>query len=320
MRGKEIRKEVKLIPFSIAAQTLMLNQNTFYGLIKDKKIKIYKNINSDNCISEPDLKILCYNEEVRNISKTYLLNSLLSLETDKINKKDEILIQKIKELLEQYRNDIEILEKIHNKYKNNVNILNDETALVTAYILFAKVINLLNMACLCLENFYLNAGSLLRIIDETIDVAEYFIISEHTEKGDLDLKKWFRENYAPGDVVCREELSKNLSSIIHNSPKANKDTMGILYHLKSKMIHPTRNVILESLICSEKEGISLPNSFDYKRCSYARRIYELTGYFESSICTAFQGFFFCFNKTMPLEEDDKDILMAFDTKYKENNY
>jgi len=313
-------KDIKLIPFSIAAQILMLNQNTFYSLIKDKKIKIYKNANSDNCISEPDLKILCYNEEVKNISKSYLLNSLSSLETDKTNKKEEILIQKIKDLLEQYRNDIEVLEKLHSKYKNKVNILNDEIALAAAYILFAKVLNLLNMVCLCLENFYLNAGALLRIIDETIDVAEYFIISEGTKKGDIELKKWFRENYAPSDAVCREELSKYMSSIIQNKPKANKDTMDILYHLKSKMIHPARNVILESLIYSGKEGISLPNSFDYKRCSYARRIYRLALFFESSIWTAFQGFYFCFHKKMPLEKEDKDILMSFDSKYNKNNY
>jgi len=311
-------KEVKLIPFSIAAQTLMLNQNTFYSLIKDKKIKIHKNSNLDNCISDSDLKILCYDEEVRNISKTYLLNSLLSLESDKINKKDEILIQKIKELLEQYRKDIEVLEKIHNKYKNKVNILNNETALAAAYILFAKVINLLNMACLCLENFYLNTGSLLRIIDETIDVAEYFIISEDTEKGDLDLKKWFREDVSPMHSICREELSKNMSSIIQNKPKANEELMKTLYHLKSKMIHPTRNVILESLIYSEKEGILLPNSFEYKRCSYARRVYKLVEFFKSSIWTAFQGFLYCFDKKMPLEDSDKVVLMSFDNKYKKN--
>ena len=311
-------KKVKLIPFSIAAQTLMLNQNTLHSLIKDNKIKIHKNTNLDKCISDSDLKILCYNGEVRNISKRYLLDSLLSLESDKINKKDEILIQKIKELLEQYRKDIEVLEKIHNKYKNKVNILNDETALAAAYILFAKVINLLNMACLCLENFYLNAGSLLRIIDETIDVAEYFIISEHTEKGDLDLKKWFREDISPSNLICREELSKYMSSIIQNKPKANEETMETLYHLKSKMIHPTRNVILESLIYSEKEGISLPNSFEYKRCSYTRRLYKVVGYFESSIWTVFQGFYFCFHKKMPLKDSDKDVLMSFDNKYKKN--
>jgi len=311
-------KKVKLIPFSIAAQTLMLNQNALYELIKDKKIKIYKNTNLNNCISKQDLKILCYDEEVRNISKTYVLNSLLSLESDKINKKDEILIQKIKELLEQYRKDIEVLEKMHNKYKNKVNVLNDETALAAAYILFAKVINLLNMACLCLENFYLSAGSLLRIIDETIDVAEYFIISEDTEKGDLDLKKWFREDVSPSNSICREELSKDMSSIIQNKPKANKDIMDTLYHLKSKMIHPTRSVILESLIYSGKEGISLPNSFDYKRCSYTRRLYKLTGYFESSIWTAFQGFFMCFHEKMPLEKDDKDTLISFNDKYEKN--
>ena len=311
-------KEGKLIPFSIATQTLMLNQNTFHSLIKDKKIKIYQNNNSDNCILESDLGILCYNEEVRDISKRCLLDSLLSLESDKINKKDEILIQKTKELLEQYKRDIEVLEKIHNKYKNKVNILNDETALAAAYILFAKVINLLNMACLCLENFYLNAGSLLRIIDETIDVAEYFIISEGTEKGDLKLKKWFREDVSPSNSICREELSKNMSSIIQNKPKANEELMKTLYHLKSKMIHPTRNVILESLIYSEKEGISLPNSFEYKRCSYARRVYKLVEFFKSSIWTAFQGFLYCFDKKMPLGKDDKDILMSFDNKYNKN--
>jgi hypothetical protein len=318
MKVKKRIKKKKLIPFSIAAQTLMLNQNTFYGLIKDKKIKIYKNTNLDKCISDSDLKILCYNEEVRNISKTYLVNSLLSLESDKINKKDEILIQKIKKLLEQYRKDIEVLEKIHNKYKNKVNILNDETALVAAYILFAKVINLLNMVCLCLENFYLNAGSLLRIIDETIDVAEYFIISEHTGKGDLALKKWFREDVAPGDFICREELSKNMSSIIQNKPKANEELMKTLYNLKSKMIHPTRNVILESLIYSKKERISSPNSFEYKGCSYARRLYKLVEFFKSSIQTAFQGFFMCFHEKMPLEKDDKDILISFNDKYEKN--
>jgi hypothetical protein len=312
-------KKVKLIPFSIAAQTLMLNQNTFYGLIKGKKIKIYKNTNLDNCISGSDLKILCYNEEARKISKTFLLKSLFSLESDKKNKKDAILIHKIKELLEQYRKDIEVLEKIHNKYKNNVNILNDETALVAAYILFAKVINLLNMVCLCLENFYLNAGALLRIIDETIDVAEYFIISEDTKKRDLDLKKWFREDVSPRNSICREELSKYMSSIIQNKPEANKNTMDTLYHLKSKMIHPTRSIILEGLIYSGKEEISLPNSFDYKRCSYIRRIYKLVDFFKSSIQTAFQGFFFCFYKKMPLEKGDKDILIFINDKYEKNN-
>jgi len=318
MRDKKTVKKEKLIPFSIAAQILMLNKNTLYILIKNKKIKIHKNTNLDDCILGSDLKILCYKEEVRNISNTYLLDSLLSLELDKKNKKDEILIQKIKELLEQYRKDIEVLEKIHNKYKNKVNILNDETALVAAYILFAKVINLLNMACLCLEKFYLNAGTLLRIIDETIDVARYFIFSEGTKKGDSDLKKWFREDISPMHSICRKELSKETSSFIQNKPKANEELMSTLYDLKSRMIHPTRNVILESLIYSKKEGIPLPNSFEYKRCSYARRIYKLVVFFKSSIWTAFQEFYFCFYKKMPLEKDDKDILIFFNDKYEKN--
>lgn len=146
-------RKKKLIPFSIAKQTLILNQKTLDNLIKDKNIKIYKNNNLDSCILDSDLKSLCYDEIVINNSKKDILASLLSLESDKINKKDQILIQKTKELLKQYRKDIKVLERIHNKYKNNMDILNDDTALVAAYILFVKVINLLNMVCLCLENF-----------------------------------------------------------------------------------------------------------------------------------------------------------------------
>ena len=309
----------KLIPFSIAIQTLMLNQKTFYNLIKDKKIEIHQNNNLDSCILDSDLKSLCYDEEVINNSKKDILANLSSLESDKINKKDEILIQKTKELLRQYRKDIKVLERIHNKYKNNVDILNDNTALVAAYILFAKVINLLNMVCLCLENFYFHSCSLLRIIDETIDVAEYFIISEGTEEGGLALKIWFREDFSPSNSTCREELSKGMGSIIQNKPEANKELMNTLYQLKSKMIHPDRSIILEGLIYSEKEGISLPNSFDYKRCSYTRRLYKLVVFFKSSIWTAFQGFFICFHEKMPLEKEDKDILISINDKYEKNN-
>ena len=318
-KGKIIMKKKKLIPFSIAKQTLILNQKTFDNLIKDKKIKIYKNDNLDSCILDSDLKSLCYDKKVINNSKKDILANLLSFESDKKNKKDEILIQKIKELLKQYRKDIKVLERIHKKYINNVDILNDDTALVAAYILFAKVINLLNMVCLCLEKFYFHSCSLLRIIDETIDVAEYFIISEGTEKGDLALKTWFREDFSPSNSICREELSKYMGSIIQNKPEANKELLDTLYQLKSKMIHPTRSIIFEGLIYSGKEGISLPNSFDYKRCSYIRRIYKLVDFFKSSIQTAFQGFFFCFYKKMPLEKGDKDILIFINDKYEKNN-
>jgi len=318
-KRKKIMKGRKLIPFSIAIQTLMLNQKTFYNLIKDKKIEIHQNNNLDSCILDSDLKSLCYDEEVINNSKKDILANLSSLESDKINKKDEILIQKTKELLRQYRKDIKVLERIHNKYKNNVDILNDNTALVAAYILFAKVINLLNMVCLCLENFYFHSCSLLRIIDETIDVAEYFIISEGTEEGGLALKIWFREDFSPSNSTCREELSKGMGSIIQNKPEANKELMNTLYQLKSKMIHPTRSIILEGLIYSRKDGISLPNSFDYKRCSYARRLYKLVVFFKSSIWTAFQGFFICFHEKMPLEKEDKDILISINDKYEKNN-
>lgn len=313
-------KKLKLVPLLTAMQTLMLDQKTMDTLVDKKEIEIYKNSRNNACILKSDLKRLCNNEEVRNFSKECLLNSIKLYDLNNTNGGKALYIQKINELIKQYRNDISVLEKIHYKYRNNLNILKDETALVAAYILYAKVINLLNMACLCLENYYFHTGLLLRIIDETVDVATYFIISEGGENDSKNLRIWFREDVSPKHKICREVISKYLNSInMKIAVNDHEDLINEIYQKKSKMIHPTRNTILEVIKFSSEDKRSLPNSFDYKSCSYTKKIYQLTDFFKSSVWTAIQGFYICFYKKMPLKKDDMDILIKLNDKYEKSS-
>jgi len=98
-----------------------------------------------------------------------------------------------------------------------------------------------------------------------------------------------------------------------------KDLINEIYQKKSKMIHPTRNTILEVIKFSSEDKRSLPNSFDYKSCSYTKKIYQLTDFFKSSVWTAIQGFYICFYKKMPLKKDDMDILIKLNDKYEKSS-
>lgn len=293
----------------------MVNKKLLYELLNKKDIEIIYNDSGKECIKDSEFKKLCYSKEAKQFSVTSILNSLYFLEEETNSDKNNYYNEKIEELLKKYSEDISILEKLHDKYKNKIDIIREETALSAAYILYAKVINLLNMTCLCLKEHYFNAVSLLRIIDETIDLAEYFILSENEVKGRMDLKRWFRENISPKHKSCREAISKYINDIL--SQTDNEELMYELYQKKSKMIHPTRNVIIENSILSNESEGKKSIQFNYKKHNYTKKIYELTDFFKSSIWTTIQGFFICFHQKMPLEQIDKNTLIELNDKYEQ---
>jgi len=94
------------------------------------------------------------------------------------------------------------------KYIKKIDILNNENGLVAAYILFFKAISLLWTASDCIKAGQWFSGSFLREIDETLDLAHYFIIAENTTAGKKHLRNWFRLNKAPKNKTCREVISK----------------------------------------------------------------------------------------------------------------
>lgn len=296
---KDIKE--KLIPYSVARINLLVDNDQFDRWQSEGRFELCLNDRGAKCIKESELKSLCHSDEAKKASLNTLTHQSYLLRADANSRRAENFKIRIHDLLGKYRKFIRVLENLHRKYHTNVDVLNDETAVNAAYILFAKVINLLYLGCLCFENHYYHANMLLRPIDEHIDLAEYFIFTDGTRKGEKHLKEWFREDKAPRHDTIRQENAKYSYAIVKSgSLQGKKALRDELYFIKSKMVHPTLKEIIE---------IYPFDGFDYESCSFPRKVLTMTEFFLSSINTAFQGFFFCFHESMPLEDQDKASIV-----------
>ena len=224
------------------------------------------------------------------------------------------LDSQIATLIAQYREYIETLEEIYKTYHDQVGPLHSESASSAAYILYAKVIRLLNMACLCLEHHFWDALILFRPIDEAVELAQYFILTEGSPQGLEHLRRWFRENHSPKNEKCRKVIGEYMDSVVPPKPgqKLFKEVMKELHYKKSKAIHYTHHDIMETYRAKIDNGLLTGLGFDYGSCSYPRKMLEVTELFQSSIWTAVQGFLMCFKDRLPLSQEHVERLMALD--------
>jgi hypothetical protein len=81
------------------------------------------------------------------------------------------------------------------------------------------------------------------------------------------------------------------------------------------MIHPTHHEIIEPYKAMIGNNWIVYQGIDYASCSYAKKILEITEFFQSSIWTAIQGFLWCFDETIPLRKKDGDVLRSLDEKF-----
>lgn len=317
--GKKKKKHGldRLIRIDNAIYILRVSPQQFRTWQEEGKFEIKLNKNGKPCITETDLRKLAYSDFVQAASFDALLNHLKRHQEDDATGKNFLFGKSIKETVDKYRFYIKTLERIHANYQNRTALIHSESALLAAYMLHARVINLLNMACLCLENHYWYTSLLLRPIDVAIDLSEYFIITENTEVGAKDLKAWFRENKTPSHSTCRKTISKCMGSLLGDGIiEIHEETMSDLYGSKSKSVHPTYNEILMLSFNPEVENRQIVSmSFDYDRCSNLRELFELSLFFQSSIWSTVQGFLFCFQETMPLTESDKATLLSLNKKF-----
>lgn len=307
----------KLIRVINAIYTLKVSEQHFREWHTNGLFTIKLNKNGQPCISLSDLRKIAYSDFVKEATKEVLLNRIERRQDDEISGRNSIFKDKIIQLVGKYRSYIKTLEEIHSNYKDKFDLINDESALVAAYILHAKAINLLNMACLNLENLYWHSSILIRPIDECIDLAMYFIITENTEEGETHLKAWFRENKAPPHSAYRKAMSKFSGSILKDeSREEDLETLSDLYDSKSKLVHPVFNeiiIVLSNPNIKDRKIIS--NNFDYRECSNLRELYIFARFFQSSIWTTVQSFLICYLKKLILTDSDKQILFELNNKF-----
>ena len=217
-----------------------------------------------------------------------------------------------KDLISSYEDFIKELEDLHRKYMQVANSHGFESAVMAAYLLFGRAINLLNMGCLCLKHGYWYSGSVLRDIDETLDVARYFVLTNGTAEGETARHRWFRQNLTPKHAVCRSKIANWHASLSSGPGEDNfRELMNELYRKKSKWTHPTFGVIREvtAFEIGGDDHIRVAN-MEYRSSSLEHKLHELSIFFKSSVFTAFQVFLLCFKQAMLLGDQDTSYLLT----------
>lgn len=208
---------------------------------------------------------------------------------------------------------IDSLAIIHSNCLQAVNVYGYGSKIMAAYLLFSRVISTLKMSCLCQEHDYWYWTPQLREINEGITLAEYFITEGDSPKGKESLHQWFRQNYAPKDLICRNALSTSYAAA--NSDYTAENHLGLmeeLYEKKSKLTHQTFRPIREITKFKVVDGKIVIDRIENGPIRYQRKHLELAVFFRSNLVTCLSAFQACF-KGLPLNKSDAEELVKIVT-------
>jgi len=317
-KNKAKNFQQKYVSLQDVAYILRISTRKTYELLNKNSFDIFYNDQGFPFLSQDDFKKIAYSDEIPVGRLEAIYYDAEKRKNDHELDFDKNHLKELEDLTKSYEKYIDQLKIIHKKYQKKINVLEDETPVCAAYILYAKIINLLKMANSCISKKFWDTFILLRPIDEAIMLAKYFVLMKHSKTGEKHLHEWFRENKSPSNSVCRRALSNHFESIFPGSKERFHKNISILYGTKSKSIHHSLNSILETYKVDILENKIQPVGFDYGECSYSFKILDAARFFKTSIWTAYQGFFICFHETLPLQKEDKNLILFYNQKIFDN--
>ena len=284
--------------------------------IESKRFKKFVNFQGKPSISHSDFMLMTHDPKViaeADLSTRFEIGQRIE---DEEFGRNNLFAERMNAKLREYRTQISCLANIHSKYLPFFGPSIKKTPLMAAYLLYARVINLLNMGCASLESGYWNAGLILRQIDETVQLAEYFSCCSGDVKVQLAVTSWFLENRTPEPKDIRTTLAAHHEKTFGTSDAtAFLGNMSDLYNKKSKWVHPAFNPIREAVNFTMSGSEISIDGFDYGMCTNPRKLYELTMFYRSSVWTAVQGFVLCFQLQIPIDGEDAQSLYLLDQKF-----
>jgi len=289
------------IPIEDAATTLGVLDSQMYQWVRADKpniTDIHRGAMSVpqsyviTCSAKPDYyQALLNSIKVENDHKAYVLTG----------EKKEQLKNSRQSMLKVYSEWIDRLEQIHKEYREVFNEVDNESWEFATYLLLSRAIALLKGIVILFSQGYWYAGSIIREVDETLDVAQYFKITAQNSEPE-DLRSWFRLNKAPGHSKCRKVISAHHASIVPDTDiKKHEYLLNELYQKKSKWTHPNFSVIRESGSFNVVEDKLQINELCYGECEHEFKVIELVDYFKSSIWTTYQQFMLLFVDILSVE-------------------
>jgi hypothetical protein len=306
-------QQVQLVTINDATTLLRLSAPFMDSLISQGVCRPQLTKTGHFGITLSEFRMLAHRDDVKAGVVEAMTYEARRRETDDSNGPSDRFLIEIKEAVANYRNHIQILQEIHAHYKNQFDLLHEESGLVAAYMIYAKVIRLLNMACLCLEHGFWDTLILLRPIDEAMQLAKYFSRCEGTEACAKTIETWFRENRSPKNELVRESLGANLDQLQgEQGQRPMASLYSELYQKKSSEIHHTLGGMWETLPTRVEKGTLVFSGFDYGPCTYPRKLNDITILFRSSIWSSIQSFLLCFQERIQLEDQHIHKLREID--------
>lgn len=306
----------RLVRLKDAAHILGVPIEVFPDLVRAIGCKVLKDRWSTLCLEYLEFQKIHDHPQILEAALDAVLNEAEQRVRDKLSGANDLFAHEILEKLVEYREYIRLLQRVHHKYLERIAPLQRRDGLAAAYLLYARIINLLHLGCACIEAGYWSAGIVLRQIDEAIQVAEYFSASEATPGHQRDVDRWFRENRSPQPSDMRKAVAKRLGLLMgEEQGERHLYVMNELYELKSKWIHPTFSPVRETLQMEPRGRQAVVVGFDYEASTFPRKLHEIALFYRSSIWTAVQGFLFSFQHQIPLDSVDAAELLVLNRKF-----
>lgn len=284
-------------------------------MLKELKIIIFstergetiKKEDYDNLIKSDNFKK--YHKE----TSKYEIARYYNDQSEKIKEYFEKNINSELEIIKKYLGD---LENNHNKIIEKFDLVNDETAESAAYLLFVKTFCMFRTIIVCLENKLLCANVYFRPLNEAINLANFFLLTKDTEKGNKILFEWFRDNKTPYTKTIVSTLKEFTEK--HTDENIASFYSSMLFQLSqatSTIIHNSYNDTKKHFIFkSDQDNISI-KSIEYERSSNLREILTYAYYLDSLLLSIYLSYITCYG--LLISDVDKEVLKDIDSKRKE---
>ena len=310
-KKKTSKSNQLLISINKCAYILNMSEPTLIDWLKEKKIVIQLDTSSQQCISYDNFKSLANDEKKYEKANPDLLNYL----KDRANWDIEKMRNDVSKMLKKYREYVELITEYHAEIFKTHFMINNESPMNAALLLYAKIINMSNMFLDSIEKSYNSSILIIRTIDEANTLAQYFSMLKEDERCNKDLIAWFRYEKSPSAAECREKLAKLYAPQAGIPEKLLEQLHDDVYEVKSKAIHHSYRDCSELLEFELKDNKTIIENISYKESSVYRQI-EVVDYFESIINNVLQGFLLCFKDVLSDENKSKLVVLTTGISFK----
>ena len=215
-------------------------------------------------------------------------------------------------VIDEYRAAIDALEEIHRRYRVSAHRDGFESSAMAQYLLLSRAIALLRALLDSLAHGHYYALSMMRDIDECLDLAHYFRVTENSERGKRVLRRWFREGQWPSHRECRKSIAKSMSETVGMAASKHSALHAEIYRKKSRHIHPSFLAIRDVTgFGTDQSGHTTVDYVTYGPDAQERRLWEAMVFFRASVLLpTTQALCISLCSTIGVEQKDVDDLLA----------